>query len=159
MKLKTLILLLAAIATTSSTIASAGQHKAISFKPTTSPNQITSNSVAPLLKTFSVTNSSGSAEIALAKHLKRTRAKMYGAFWCPVCVRQMETFGRPDFAQINYIECDPRGQNPRRELCTRAGVTAYPTWEINGRMYRGGFSLNNLADISGYRGSRNFKTR
>ena len=32
-----------------------------------------------------ITTTSGTAEIALAKHLKQVEAKMYGAFWCPHC--------------------------------------------------------------------------
>ncbi|MEH1779548.1 hypothetical protein [Nostoc sp.] len=104
-----------------------------------------------------IKNTSGKAEIALARYLKKIKAKFYGAFWCPYCARQKELFGKAAFTNIKYIECDPRGENPRPRLCQQASVRSYPTWEINGRLYTGVYSLNDLANISGYRGQRNFK--
>jgi hypothetical protein len=100
---------------------------------------------------------SGKAEIALAQHLRRIGAKFYGAFWCPYCTKQKEVFGNSAFKQIRYIECDPRGQNPRPNLCRQAGVRAYPTWVIKGQTYTGAYSSESLANISGYRGRRDFK--
>ncbi len=105
----------------------------------------------------SVKNTSGASEVALAKHLKKIGAKMYGAFWCPYCTKQKELFGKQAFASITYIECDPRGTNPHPDLCRKAGVRGYPQWVIKGRTYTGLQSLNDLANFSGYRGSRNFK--
>jgi tetratricopeptide (TPR) repeat protein len=94
--------------------------------------------------------------IALAQHLTQMGAKMYGAYWCSVCDWQREQFGDVAARQITEIECDARGQNPQPNLCQQAGVEAYPSWEINGQLYRGGLSLEDLADISGYQGPRNF---
>jgi glutaredoxin len=100
---------------------------------------------------------SETAIAALAKHLKQTGAKMYGAYWCPHCQRQKELFGQAVFTRyINYIECDPRGTNPKPALCQAAKIRAYPTWEINGKFYVGVQSLENLAKISGYQGSHAF---
>jgi len=105
-----------------------------------------------------IVNTSGSAEIALAMHLRKTGVKMYGAFWCGYCARQKERFGRQAFANIRYIECDPRGNNPNRQACTQAGVKGYPTWVFpNGQTFGGLASLSSLANASGYSGSRNFK--
>jgi glutaredoxin len=104
-------------------------------------------------------NRAVSAEMALAEHLKQRGAKMYGAYWCPYCTRQKELFGAEAFRQITYIECDPRGQNPQPDLCRRAGVNGFPTWEINGQKYPGMRTLEQLADISGYKGARNFRTQ
>lgn len=98
-----------------------------------------------------------SAEMALAQHLSKQGAKMYGADWCPYCTRQKQLFGEQAFSKINYLECDARGKNPQVNLCRRANITGFPTWEINGKMYPGMRSLNDLATLSGYRGSRNFK--
>lgn len=81
---------------------------------------------------------------------------MYGTYWCPYCTRQKQMFGLQGFNLIRYIECDPRGQNAKPNLCRQANVRGYPTWEINGQQYRGMRSLSDLANISGYRGSRNF---
>jgi tetratricopeptide (TPR) repeat protein len=97
-----------------------------------------------------------SAEMALAMHLRKMGAKMYGTYWCPSCQWQQQEFGSA-FSQINYIECDPAGANARPDLCDRAGIQSYPTWEFNGQLYRpGSYSLDALADISGYQGARNF---
>jgi glutaredoxin len=102
-------------------------------------------------------NLSGAAEIALAKHLKKINAKMYGAFWCPYCNQQKDMFGKEALTYITYIECDPRSQNSRRDLCQQAGIRSYPAWEINGRIYVGMRRLDDLANISGYQGRRDFK--
>jgi uncharacterized membrane protein len=106
-----------------------------------------------------VTTQSGAAEIALADHLSQIGAKMYGAFWCPHCHDQKQLFGQEAFSRINYIECDPRGQNPQPQMCSDAGVPGYPAWEINGQLVAGTHSLEQLADLSGYEGSRNFSIR
>lgn len=94
--------------------------------------------------------------IALANHLKQLGAKFYGTFWCPYCSQQKKMFGEQAFSKINYIECDERGKNPRPDLCRKASISGFPTWEINGKQYRGMKSLEELADLSGYRGERNF---
>jgi len=97
-----------------------------------------------------------SAKVALAAHLQRTGATMYGAYWCGYCRRQRQLFGSGAFKQITEIECDPRGKNPQPDRCHQIGVEAYPSWEINGQLYRGSRSLEDLADLSGYDGPRNF---
>lgn len=95
--------------------------------------------------------------VALAKHLQQVGAKMYGAYWCPYCHRQRDLFGQTAFSQyIQYIECDPRGENPKPSLCREAKVKGYPTWEINGQFYPGLKSLDELATLSNYRGDRKF---
>lgn len=58
---------------------------------------------------------------------------------------------------IDYIECSPNGHWARpAEVCQAAEIVAYPTWEINGKLYTGTQSLEKLADLSGYQGSREF---
>jgi hypothetical protein len=105
-----------------------------------------------------ISNTSGSAEIALAIHLRKQGVKMYGAFWCGYCGRQKELFGQQAFAKIRYIECDPRGSNPNPQACNQAGVKGFPTWVFpNGQTFGGLTSLSALANASGYTGSRNFK--
>jgi hypothetical protein len=97
-------------------------------------------------------------EVALATHLKQVGAKFYGTYWCTYCNKQKQIFGSPAFSKINYIECDPNGKNPRPELCIKANISSYPTWEIKGQLYRGMQSLQQLAEISGYQGDRNFRS-
>jgi glutaredoxin len=97
------------------------------------------------------------AVIALARHLKRIGAKMYGAYWCPHCHHQRETFGEATFtAYITYIECAEDGVNAQPALCRAKKIEGFPTWEIKGKLYPGTQSLEELANLSGYRGSRAF---
>lgn len=106
---------------------------------------------------WEITTTSGEAEMALADHLTAIGAKKYGAFWCPHCYSQKQLFGQEAFSKINYVECDPAGKNPQRDACTQADVQSYPTWEINGEIYRGTQSLEQLAEASGYEGPTEFK--
>jgi len=108
-----------------------------------------------------VTTTSGPAQLALARHLREIGAKEYGAYWCPHCQDQKMLFGKEAAALIDYIECDPRGQNSRAQLCqaAAANVKGFPTWEIKGQFYSGTQSLEKLADLSGYTGPRNFQNR
>lgn len=99
----------------------------------------------------SIQRTSTRREVGLAQHLRRIGAKMYSAYWCPYCQRQKELFGREAFSQIDHVECDPKGENARPQLCQAAGVRGYPTWEINGRTYPGLRTLEQLAAISGYK--------
>ena len=104
-----------------------------------------------------INTTSGPAELALARHLKQIGAKEYGAYWCPHCYEQKLLFGKQAAEELNYIECDPKGQNGRPDLCQAAGITGYPTWEINGQLYSGVQTLEKLAELSGYTGPRNFQ--
>ena len=106
---------------------------------------------------MNTTTSSGTSEIALAQHLKRVGAKMYGSFTCDHCQMQKESFGKEAAGILNYIECNPQGKNARRDLCEAAKIQGTPTWEINGKFYSGQKSLQELADLSGYQGTREFR--
>lgn len=106
---------------------------------------------------WEITSTSGEAEIALAKHLTATGAKKYGAFWCPHCYEQKQLFGKEAFAKINYVECDPSGENPQRDACVAAGIQSFPTWEIDGKFYPGTKTAAELAKLSNYQGVSNFK--
>ena len=46
------------------------------------------------------------------------------------------------------MECDPKGINPRQDLCEKVPVRAYPTWVIDGQKYEGVMSLDRLAELS-----------
>lgn len=105
---------------------------------------------------YAISTTSSAAELGLAEHLKQIGAKMYGAFTCPHCQNQKQLFGKDAAAQLNYIECHPQGENSQPDLCTKAGIQAFPTWEIEGKSYQGEKTLAELADLSGYQGDRNF---
>jgi uncharacterized membrane protein len=119
---------------------------------------------------FTITETSGEAELALAKHLKQSNAKMFGAFWCPHCADQKKLFGIQAIPEIPYVECAPEGANPQLDLCqtelTKASdklrpvigrEAGFPTWKIGDNYYSGQQSLQDLAGFSDYQGSREFK--
>lgn len=108
-----------------------------------------------------VTTTSGRAELALARHLRQIGAKEYGAYWCPHCHDQKMLFGKEAAKIIDYFECDPKGQNSRAEQCqaVASNIKGFPTWEIQGQFYSGTKSLEQLAEISGYTGPRNFQNK
>lgn len=106
-----------------------------------------------------VTTVSSTAEIELARHLTKTGAKMYGAYYCSHCYDQKQLFGKEAAKEIPYIECIQGGRNAKPEQCQSAGITGFPTWEINGKKYAGTQSLEELARLSGYTGPTNFTNR
>ena len=108
-------------------------------------------------KGWDTTTTSGEAEIGLAEHLSAIGAKKYGAYWCPHCYEQKQLFGKEAFSKIDYIECDPQGENPQRDVCMAAGIQSFPTWEINGEFYPGTKTPAELAELSDYQGDLKFK--
>lgn len=78
-----------------------------------------------------------------AKCLTEKDAVMYGASWCSHCQQQKALFG-PSFQYIKFVDCE---QSP--ELCSLAGVTAFPTWIINGEKHLGTTPIATLAAYSG----------
>jgi uncharacterized membrane protein len=88
----------------------------------------------------------------LARHLARSNAIMYGAYWCAHCQEQKARFGSAA-RDLPYVECDPRGVGARPDLCSLAGVRAYPTWVIGGQRREGVLSLEDLARLSGFSGA------
>ncbi|NEQ68475.1 MAG: vitamin K epoxide reductase family protein [Symploca sp. SIO2D2] len=106
---------------------------------------------------WEITSKSGESEIELAVHLTEIGAKKYGAYWCPHCHEQKQLFGKEAFSKVDYIECDPKGKNGQPQVCKDAGVKSYPNWTINGELIEGVKTLDELADLSGYQGPRDFK--
>lgn len=105
-----------------------------------------------------ITTTSGPAEMALAQHLRDSGAIMYGTWWCKFCYQQKQWFGAEATAILPDIECDPQGQNPQVALCqAQEGLQGYPTWKINGELYPGLISLQQLAELSGYTGPMTFQ--
>jgi uncharacterized membrane protein len=87
----------------------------------------------------------------LAEHLTTVGAKFYGASWCDHCKQQKSYFG--DSAdRLPYVECSPSGQRgPVAKVCRDLYISSYPTWVINDRRVEGVLSLNDLAEMSGYK--------
>lgn len=106
---------------------------------------------------WAITTKSGAAEIALAEHLAKSGAVMYSAYWCPHCYEQKQLFGKEAFAKLKTVECDPEGLKAEPQKCRDAKIKAFPTWIINGRVYEGVLTLDDLATLTGYKGNRNFR--
>ncbi len=98
-----------------------------------------------------VTTRSTPQTIALAKHLNKIGAKVYTAYWCPYCHRQVQSFGKEASRNLTVIECDRGAVNHQNQLCVAKKISGFPTWEINGKLYSGMRTLNDLARISNYR--------
>ena len=112
---------------------------------------VTGQGVAPV-----VTATSTPAAVELADHLTRSGAVMYSAYWCPHCHEQKELFGRQASDRLQVVECAPDGRNNQADLCRSKGLTGFPSWEINGEIDSGVRPLDELADLSGYEGDRDF---
>ena len=54
------------------------------------------------------------------------------------------------------MECAKDGFNNKRELCEAKGITGFPSWEINGSIDSGVKSLEELAELSNYKDSKDF---
>lgn len=67
---------------------------------------------------------------AFAQCLTEKGAVMYGTFWCPKCAQTKKNFGS-SFKYIDYVECDPRGENEQSQLCIEKGIDKYDTWEFS----------------------------
>lgn len=120
------------------------------FHPLTAQAQSPDGPLQPLTQ-------SNAAQIALASYLQRIGATMYGSFRCPHCQNQKELFGQQAAAKLHYIECHPEGRNSQTQRCIDAQIRVVPTWVINGQRHEGTLSLEQLADLSGYKGSREFQ--
>ena len=99
---------------------------------------------------------SNPAKLALAEQLTASGAVMYSAYWCPHCHEQKELFGRQATEKLEVIECAPDGRNSQKALCDTKKIEGYPSWEIKGVISSGVKPLEQLADKSGYTGSRSF---
>jgi uncharacterized membrane protein len=103
-----------------------------------------------------VLTSSNPAKLALAEYLTRAGAVMYSAYWCPHCHEQKELFGKQATAKLNIVECAVDGKNSQTALCESKKIDGFPSWEIAGRLDSGVKRLEQLADLSGFKGPRSF---
>ncbi len=106
---------------------------------------------------WTVSTSSGAAELQLARHLNKIGAKEYTAWWCPHCHIQKALFGKDAYTKLPIVECDPEGKGAKVKMCDTAKVEGFPTWDIKGERLVGEQTLEKLATVSGYTGPRNFK--
>jgi uncharacterized membrane protein/glutaredoxin len=91
-----------------------------------------------------VRSRSSARALDVATRLQSRGARVYGAYWCSHCAGQKETLGAAAAKLVPYIECDAEGENSRRALCQEAGVRGYPTWELDGKLFPGERSIDEL---------------
>jgi uncharacterized membrane protein len=98
---------------------------------------------------FEASGPGGPYQEALARHLRDSGARFYGAHWCPACREQKRLFGGAA-NELPYVECDPAGPGARPDLCAQANVRSFPTWTIGGQRREGVTSLDTLATLSDF---------
>ena len=99
------------------------------------------------------TSSTQAQQLALA--LKERGVVMVGTYWCPHTSRQKELFGKEAWANVQYVECAPKGYQGNPGYCLAKQVDGYPAWIFpNGKMVSGERPLSVLADEIGFRGFR-----
>ena len=72
----------------------------------------------------------------IAKH-----ATLYGISWSSESLSARNLFSRSNVA-LNYVDCGV-------DDCKSKGIVAYPTWKIDGTIYVGKMSLDELVSASG----------
>jgi glutaredoxin len=95
------------------------------------------------------------SEQKLAEHLRAQGAVLYGTSWCAYCHKQKAMFGNA-VDELTEVECDSKQKGAEPAKCNAANISAYPSWEINGKVYPGMLSLPELAKISNYKGPQEF---
>ncbi|MEK6800664.1 MAG: hypothetical protein AABY05_01915 [Nanoarchaeota archaeon] len=84
-----------------------------------------------------------------AQCLRDSGARMFGAYWCQHCQNQKKMFGS-SASKILYVECDPRGDNARPDLCQENNIQGYPTWVFsNGERIEGEAVFSELSFRTG----------
>lgn len=91
-------------------------------------------------------------------HLETTNTKFYGAWWCPFCESQRDSFGREGRDLLDervYVECAMPNREVN-EICRaeNENIRNYPTWKFetaSGRQIcTGVLSFGALAHATGY---------
>ena len=81
--------------------------------------------------------------------LKEQGAVFYGAFWCPHCQNQKKMFGK-SAELLPYIECSTPNGKDQLDVCTKADIEGYPTWEFaDGSRLSGEISMETLSEKTG----------
>jgi hypothetical protein len=93
-----------------------------------------------------ITKHSDSRALALAERLHSVNARMFGAYWCSHCYNQKQALGKEayDRGLVEYVECAKDGSQSQFRFCREKDVPGYPTWEIDGKLYPGEKSVEEL---------------
>ena len=102
-------------------------------------------------KEFVIKGESSKMAISLANHLKQNGVIKYSAYWCPNCHEQAELFGKKAYKKLSVIECARDGKNSQTELCIEKGIKGFPSWEINGEIFLGVKTLEELSELTNFK--------
>jgi len=94
-----------------------------------------------------VSKPSSAKALEVANRLQRLDAKMYGAYWCSHCYNQKQNLGSEAVHLFEYIECDKEGVDSQYPLCKAKKVPGYPTWELQGKLYPGEKTVDELGAL------------
>lgn len=94
-----------------------------------------------------LTSSSPGKYDNFTKCLTEKNVTMYGSLECSHCQNQKKMFGS-SIKYVNYVECGPLS-GPINNECINAGVRAFPTWSIDGKLYEGEKSIQELGSLTG----------
>jgi hypothetical protein len=89
--------------------------------------------------------SSGMA--SLVDCLNSKDAVLYGSEGCSFTKQQLEILGA-NAGRISFVECADADGTLSAD-CEKLGVEVFPTWSIDGKLYRGTYTLEQLKAISG----------
>lgn len=76
------------------------------------------------------------------------KAVMYTVYWAPDNEAQLNIFG-DDKDLITVVECDASAQNNKADVCKDFGFTTYPSWIIDGKVWKGVQSQLRLSEATG----------
>ena len=102
-------------------------------------------------KELIVTSESTNKSISFAKYLNDIGVVKYSAYWCSNCLNQSELFGKQAYKELNVVECTVDGKNSQTQLCIEKKIRAFPSWEINGKIFIGVYTLKELSELTGYK--------
>lgn len=105
------------------------------------------------------TSASAPEYMALAKHLNQVGARVFGAFDCSNTYRQRDMFGSQAEEWLPYVECYPNGNGDPYdsvrgrfgEECDKADIWVFPTWVINGKLFKHPMGFDELAHLTEFR--------
>ena len=73
--------------------------------------------------------------------LAQTNSRFYSIDGCSYCQKQKKELGVTNTSPL-IINCD---EKKNKQVCSR--LDGFPTWEINGKLYPGFHTKENLKDI------------
>mmetsp|Transcript_3063 Transcript_3063/g.7087 ORF Transcript_3063/g.7087 Transcript_3063/m.7087 type:complete len:241 (+) Transcript_3063:54-776(+) len=91
-----------------------------------------------------VKSKSGEAEIALAKHLKKSKVAIYCVWWSRECQELRELFGAEAAELAPFVDCGDKDRNYLVTVCPVTNGNVYMDKKRNGEYFPIWFINNNL---------------